>query len=144
VKKAIVFLATIAAIGCGHENPNIKVEKYDDGAIKFIKHYKDGKLNGQAKWFYPNGTTEQITQFVNGKEEGNSYYFYPSGSLKNFRNWKNGNMNGYANDFFDSSVWVMKAVLFFNDSGLIAFKRNYDGSGNMVSEIRGGVTYPKQ
>jgi antitoxin component YwqK of YwqJK toxin-antitoxin module len=123
-------------VGCSDVDQNTKTERYPNGGIKFIKHYDQGKIDGQAQWFYPNGTIEQIVSFENGKENGNAYYYYNDGALKHFRNWKDGKMIGYANDFFDSSVWVMQAVLFYNDSGKLVYKKSYDGTGKTISEER--------
>src|SRR5690348_10736 len=103
--KLSYFFALFLIVGCSDIDRNTKTEYYSDRGIKFIKHYKQGKIHGQAQWFYPNGAIEQIVNFENGKENGNAYYYYHDGALKHFRNWKDGKMVGYANDFFDSSVW---------------------------------------
>jgi antitoxin component YwqK of YwqJK toxin-antitoxin module len=134
-KLSYIFVLVLV-VACSYVNRNTKTEHYPNGAIKFIKHYNQGKIHGQAQWFYPNGTIEQIVNFENGKENGNAYYYYNDGALKNFRNWKDGKMVGYANDFFDSSVWVMQAVLFYNDSGQLVYKKSYDGTGKTISEER--------
>jgi antitoxin component YwqK of YwqJK toxin-antitoxin module len=134
--RPLHLFALLLIVGCIHADLDTKTEHYSDGGIKFIKHYKQGQINGQAQWFYPNGTVEQIVSFKDGRENGNAYYYYNDGALKNFRNWKDGKMVGYANDFFDSSVWVMQAVLFFNDSGQLVYKKSYDATGKTIGEER--------
>lgn len=133
-KTKFLSLVSLIVISCNQNNADIKHEYYYSDHLKSIKHYRNGVLEGQSQWFYLDGTIEQTVFFKKGKEEGNAYYFYPSGALKHFRNWKDGKMVGYANDFFDSSVWVMSAVLYFNGQGHLIYKKNYDQQGKVISE----------
>ncbi len=43
-------------------------------------------------------------------------------------------MHGYANDFYDSTVWVIKSVLYFNDNGSLINKREYSPTGQIINE----------
>lgn len=133
VMRIIIFLSVVL-LSCSNENNDIKKEYYPNGKLKVIKNLKNGITDGQAQWFYATGSLEQIVSFRDGKENGNAYYFYQSGALKNFRNWKGGKMVGYGNDFFDSSVWIIKAVLYYNSLGDLIYRKTYDSLGNVITE----------
>ena len=72
--------------------------------------------------------------YKDGKSEGNAYYFYDTtGALKNFRFFKNGKeYDGL--DFWNDSLCQIKSILYFNDSGQLYYKRNFDKSGMFSGE----------
>ena len=91
-------------------------------------------MEGEQLWFYPNGFLKQKTGYKQGKPEGFSYQYYPSGAIENQRFLRNGYEQEFGLDYYDGHVGVAKATLYFNDSGKIYFKQNFDNSGKLISE----------
>ena len=131
-----IILIMMILSSCNNKNKDVRIGYYADGNIDFIKHYKDGELNGQTLWFYPNGKLYQVVNYKNGAQNGNSYLYYQSGSIANIRYWSDGKMKGYGNDFYDTSLWIIKSVVFFDNKGHKVYKKNYKTTGEFESEER--------
>ena len=129
----IVLAACVNINREGH--PGLKISYYPNGKIKSIKHYyQDTLLTGEAVWFYPSGVIEQKAQFVDGIRDGPCYNFYPSGRLQWYRNYKLGLRIKSGIDYYDSPILIVKSLLFFNDSGHLYHKLNYNENGKFISE----------
>ena len=72
------------------------IKKYKDGQVKSIENFKNGKLNGEFKEFFENGSLFQVGTFKNGDME-NVKAFYENGNLKFEQNLKDrkGKYRGY-------------------------------------------------
>lgn len=57
------------------------VKKYENGQVQSIENFKNGKLYGEFKEFYKDGTLAQIGSFKSGDLE-NIKAFYENGNLK--------------------------------------------------------------
>ncbi len=57
------------------------IKKYKDGQVKSIENFKNGKLNGELKEFFENGSLFQMGTFKNGDMK-NIKVFYENGNLK--------------------------------------------------------------
>ena len=113
---------------------NIKKGYYRNGELKFIHHYRDTVLDGQATWFYPTGRIEEISIFNDGKAEGADYTFYPSGNLQSYRFYMQDKQTNLGFDYYDNKLQTVKNTFYFNDSGLIYYSRSFDDHGHLQSE----------
>ena len=95
---------------------------------------KNSQMQGEHLWFYINGILEQKTTYKFGKPNGYSYQYYPSGAIKSNRFLRNGLEQGFGLDYYDSPFGIAKSSLYFNDSGKIYYKQNFDISGSLVNE----------
>ena len=55
------------------------IEKYENGNIKRIGHYLNGRANGEFTTFYPNGQLNSKSFYLNGKEQGECILFFENG-----------------------------------------------------------------
>lgn len=46
------------------------IERFDNGAIETVMHYKDNTLNGVSIWLSRSGELETYSTFANGKKHG--------------------------------------------------------------------------
>ncbi len=101
---------------------------YNDGKLRMITDYAEGKLNGFAKEWHSNGLIKSEGYYKNGRREGPWLYkyengeryislffredkkdgsyklWYPSGGLKEMRNYKSDTLDGeYMAKFIDGS-----------------------------------------
>lgn len=98
----------------------------EEGYLHIIRHFKDDKINGICKEYYPNGTLKHEAEFANNKQNGKSIQYYETGELKQtniFKNnfavgegisyykngqkngvtiWKNNKENGTAKFFYET------------------------------------------
>ena len=72
------------------------IKKYKNGQVKSIENFKNGKLNGEFKEFFENGSLFQMGTFKNGDMK-NIKVFYENGNLKFEQNLKDrkGKYRGY-------------------------------------------------
>ena len=131
-----LLLLTLSLIifSCEKKDQNIKFEYYSTGAIKSIKRFKNGKLNGESTWYYLSGVIKEKVQCKDGTNDGFAYYFYPSGCIENYRYFQNGNEINVGFDYYDHPMMVIKSILHFNESGKIYYKQNFDDHGRPTTE----------
>ena len=70
------------------------ITNYSNGKLEEIGNYKNGKKEGETRWYYENGKLEQIGNFKNGKLEGEWKAYHNNGKLKEIKNYKNGKREG--------------------------------------------------
>jgi len=54
---------------------------YEDGKLKEMKCFKNGKQTGEQVYFKEDGTKAALMTFSNGIRHGQTYEFYPSGQV---------------------------------------------------------------
>ena len=62
--------------------PITSIEKYDNGQIKYINTYENGKMNGVFMQFYENGNLQCEGTYKNYKRDGFMRGFYENGTLR--------------------------------------------------------------
>lgn len=109
---------------------------YENGMTKAINKFDDkGLLNGEQLWFYPSGLLNRKVPFKRNKMQGSTFYFYDeTGAVKGFRYFKNGKEILFGVEYWNDSIGMIKSSLHFNDSGQLYYKKNFDQSGNVLSE----------
>lgn len=75
---------------------------YDNGKVKSIANYSNGKMNGEYKRYYENEQLERIGNVLNGKDNGEWKYYYANGQLKAIENRSGGNIIGEYKSYFDN------------------------------------------
>ena len=67
---------------------------HNNGNVALIGNYKNGKKEGEWKYYRENGKLEGIVNFKNGKQEGEWKWYHENGELKEIGNFKNGKPEG--------------------------------------------------
>lgn len=75
---------------------------HKDGYLLSKLTYINGKLNGVATNYYPNGKIEQEAYFKDNIQEGPTKIYYKSGKLKQENNYKNGKANGLGISYYEN------------------------------------------
>ncbi len=75
-------------------------EGYRPQIYHYKKEYIDGILNGETKFWYPNGKLESIELYKNGKINGNMIRYYRNGQMKARIPMRNGMRSGGAGELF--------------------------------------------
>ena len=67
---------------------------HNNGNVEIIGNYKNGKQEGEWKYYRENGKLEGIGNYKNGKREGEWKFYRENGKLEQIENFKNGKEEG--------------------------------------------------
>ena len=99
----------------------------DGKAIMGEENYKNGKLNGVYKTFYPNGELTEVTYYKNGLLDGNYKKYSIKGQLYNDFNYAGGKLNGMAIYYSRKTGDLIKKGPFKNDMRVGTWENYVDG-----------------
>ena len=90
------------------------IEGYDaQGKLEGKANYKDGKMNGSSKLYYPSGKLQSEATFKDNVQDGVQKDYYENGKLKAEVPYKNGQVDGTAKAY-DENGKVIEQVIFKN------------------------------
>jgi antitoxin component YwqK of YwqJK toxin-antitoxin module len=75
-------------------------EGYRHKIYRYKKQYKDGRLNGMTKFWYPNGKLESVEPYEKGEISGVVIRYHDNGQKKARIPIKNGMRSGGAGELF--------------------------------------------
>jgi antitoxin component YwqK of YwqJK toxin-antitoxin module len=75
-------------------------EGYRRQVCAFEKRYKDGRLHGYSRYWYPNGKLESVVPYKHGELNGMVTRYYSNGSLKAKIHFVNGMRGGSKGEMF--------------------------------------------
>lgn len=82
-----------------------------EGKIIEEARYLSDSLEGERKFFFPNGNVESIEHYRNNQIHGKFHAFYESGQLKIEQNFVNGALQGESIRYYPSGVLQEKVML---------------------------------
>ena len=103
------------------------IKKYKNGQVKSIENFKNGKLNGEFKEFFENGSLFQVGTFKNGDIE-NVKAFYENGNLKFEQKLKN--RKGKYRGYYPNGKLEAEGEVFQGDE--IGLWKYYNEEGNLL------------
>ena len=103
------------------------IKKYKDGQVKSIENFKNGKLNGEFKEFFENGSLFQIGTFKNGDMK-NIKVFYENGNLKFEQKLKD--RKGKYRGYYPNGILEVEGEVFQGDE--IGLWKYYNEEGNFL------------
>jgi antitoxin component YwqK of YwqJK toxin-antitoxin module len=137
---------TKETINYNSPTPKIYIDWYDNGNIKKLQTWKDGKINGKCYSWYLNGRTKEmytykndilngkyITWYENGKKQTEGYYYnkYLAGRCLHWH--ENGNLEELL--LSDDGTKTISIKLFSKDGKLLAqclYKKNKPWNGTLI------------
>ena len=105
------------------------IKKYNNGQVKSIENFKNGKLNGEFKEFFEDGKLFQIATFKNGDMK-NIKVFYKNGNLKFEQNLKD--RKGKYRGYYPNGKLEVEGEVFQGDE--IGLWKYYNENGSLSSE----------
>ena len=117
--------------------------------IKVEFPYKNGKLEGRGKEYYPSGKFKSDAFFIDGLLQGKSIGYYENGNLEYEENYKDGKSDGLIKEYYENGqVYIQESYqngelegesFNFNEDGSLRSKAVYK-NGELVGDIvRGEV-----
>jgi antitoxin component YwqK of YwqJK toxin-antitoxin module len=106
MKTPLTFLLSLTFLflfsGSVYGQEEVKKEYWDNGNLKSEIHYKDGKPEGLATWWYETGEKKSETQYKRGIQDGLEIEWYKSGQKKSKTQYKSGTQNGLEIEWYKS------------------------------------------
>ena len=87
------------SINAAGDNDGPQVESYPDGTPRAIYNYRNGKAEGESRFFYPDGTIESVMHYQNDKLNGSVKHYHPNGALKHDMTYCNDEACGEGRDY---------------------------------------------
>ena len=103
-----------------------------EGILLEEAHYLNDSLDGERKYFYPNGTVESIEHYRKGEYHGKYQKFYESGQLKIEQEFVDGAMQGFSLRYYPNGVLEEKVSI--RDSEENGPFWEYYENGNLKTE----------
>ena len=128
-----VFAVAVLGYTLHQGTSEVIQNKYPDGKIKEIWLYK-GKVLGKKKkikeiHYFNNGTIESEIDYRNGRVNGWAKLYYPGGKLHVEAPYRNGHVHGVRMSYHESGKKFCMAEY---DNGKLLNKKNWDESGNEI------------
>lgn len=88
---------------------------HEKGYLLEEAHYRNDTLDGERKFFHPNGKVERIEHFQNGVYAGKFQQFYENGQLQLEQEYVDGALEGLSTAWYPSGVMKEKVTLRENE-----------------------------
>jgi len=104
-----------------------------DGTVRIKESYRDGKLDGMTRNYYPGGEISEEVEWKQGVKEGSWKQYYENGVTRLSGNYKNNLLNGTYEVYFTNSKLKIRGNYFKNKSdGTWLY---YDDAGNEIYSL---------
>nr|WP_321221556.1 tetratricopeptide repeat protein [uncultured Psychroserpens sp.] len=108
---------------------------HDNGSIREIANYKEGKTSGENKLYYDNGKPYIMTTSKNGEFNGAYTYYLKQGGLKQKKIFKDGKLSGKYMSYFDVGEDLIEYDINYKDDEVQGDAIEYYANGNTYSVI---------
>lgn len=78
----LLIILLVAASCAVDSDKDIVKSYYENGNLKSELRYKDGHLNGECRWYFPNGKPELSINYVMDTLQGESLRWYENGFMQ--------------------------------------------------------------
>ncbi|MDO8896024.1 MAG: toxin-antitoxin system YwqK family antitoxin [Bacteroidales bacterium] len=112
-------------------NGKVKKSYYDNGNLRSILQYEDGKLNGHCEWFHENGRLQMESEYVLNSLHGKQTRYYENGVIQSVAFYKN-NLLDSVNQQFSINGKLIQNETYRRDSLHGLFQRFYERGQIMV------------
>ena len=111
---------------------------YENGNLRYVFNYKDDEFHGECKWFYENGNLKEIGNYIDGKAQGEGKFFYESGNLQMIVNFKDDKTQGEGKLFYENGN--LEKVINYKDDKFQGEVKEFHKNGKlkMVANFKDG------
>jgi len=104
-----------------------------DGSVRIRESYRDGKLNGMTRSYYPGGEISEEVEWKQGMKDGSWKQYYENGVTRLSGNYKNNLLDGDYEVYFTNSAVKIRGMYFENKSH--GTWHYYDDAGNEIYSL---------
>jgi antitoxin component YwqK of YwqJK toxin-antitoxin module len=108
---------------------------YPNGNVESLENYKNGKLHGKYRKFLENGNVRLEQDFEDGVMQGLSVRYYPNGAIEERVTMKNNEEDGPFQEFYENGKLKTEGTYapFEGESALEQGElKEYDESGQLI------------
>jgi antitoxin component YwqK of YwqJK toxin-antitoxin module len=102
IKTLLILIIAMALSSCSR----VERQYWDNGNIKSELPYRNGKLNGTARWYYEDGTIRHEVPYVDDRIEGNSIRYHDNGRKESEEEYVNNLRHGKAVEYTFSGLRI--------------------------------------
>jgi antitoxin component YwqK of YwqJK toxin-antitoxin module len=113
-------------------NSDREVDYYANGNMKYDITYKNGKIDGEAKYWSSDGYLINMVNYVNDQFHGEWIDYYKNGKTQHIINYAYGKKNG-KEIWYHESGNIKSQVLYDNDK-IISDIVRWDNNGKVIYE----------
>lgn len=84
---------------------------YSNGKLKSMRYFTNGKKDGQHQGWWPNDSLKFEFNFEGGYHEGTQFSYYPDGQISHLRNYKDGHEDGTQRAWSTSGKLVSNYII---------------------------------
>ena len=103
-----------------------------DDKLLEAAHYVNDTLDGERKYFFPNGTVESVEHYRRGQYHGKYQKFYENGRLYIEQEFVEGAMQGFSTGYYENGVVKEKVTIRDNEENGPFWE--YWENGNLKTE----------
>ena len=104
----------------------------EKGILESEAEYKDGKMNGFSKLYYPNGKLGSEATFKDNVQDGLQKDYFEDGKVKLEIPYKNGKVEGTAKEFYPNGKLFVEAT--YKNAIKDSYEKSYYETGVLQSE----------
>jgi len=104
---------------------------YENGNIKSVVNYKDGKKIGTSFTFYKSGEKQYDIPYVDGMKHGKVLWYYKSGKIYRETEYKKGKKSGFQRKYWESGK--LKSEMEYHDNMLSIGLKEISNTGKVKS-----------
>lgn len=104
-----------------------------DGSIRIRESYRDGKLDGLTRSYYPGGEISEEVEWKQGVKDGTWKQYYENGVTRLSGNYLNNELNGAYEVYFANSKIMIRGTYSGNKSQGTWYY--YDDAGNEIYSL---------
>jgi len=128
-----ILLVALLLGGFSLAQAEVKKVLDENGKLKYERNYKNGKLHGISRGYYPSGKLKVTSSFYNGVAWGNTIGYYENGKVKANIPFVKGKVEGVQKEFYNNGQ--LKSSQRFAMDIPVGTKRVYFPDGNMKARI---------
>ena len=140
VRTALLLAVLLVSRGSAPTRTE-RVDHWENGAVKSRTPLVDGRADGVAHAWFPDGRRMWARAFRNGREEGKHQGWWPNGAPKFAYAYSNGVLEGATHDWYaDGTQFRIATYRHGQEEGR---QRMWDADGSLraSSEVRSGRRY---
>ncbi len=116
------------------KSPTERVERYGTGAVSRRIPFKNGKMEGIVRDYYPDGQLMGERLFRNDLQHGRTTVYYPSGKVKEVQYYENGLKERGDTLFYEDGR--IEFITTFEQNKKNGYLRKWSPEGQLVFESR--------
>lgn len=101
-KTLLILIIAMALSSCSR----VEIQYWENGNTKSELPYRNGKLNGTARWYYEDGIIQHEVPYVDDKIDGNSIRYHDNGRKESEEEYVNNLRHGKAVEYTYSGLRI--------------------------------------